>query len=82
MTFLEVVKKMRQNLKTKSKHKFTYKPLTSDISNLAGRQLGLIFAEKVPLVSQSSYPIIVYSVSKYRPHLSHFWENVIFAIPT
>ena len=25
--------------------------------------------------------IQVYSVAKYRPHLSHFWENVIFAIP-
>ena len=73
---------MRQNLKTKSKHKFTYKPITSDISNLEGGQLGLIFAEKVPLACQNSYPIIVYSVSKYIPHLSHFWENVIFAMPT
>ena len=27
-------------------------------------------------------PIIVYFVASYRPHLSHFWENVIFAIPT
>ena len=24
--------------------------------------------------------IQVYSVAKYRPYLSHFWENVIFAI--
>lgn len=58
-----MVKKIRQNLKTESKHKFTYKPITSDISNLEGGQLGLIFAEKVPLTSQNSYPIIVYSVS-------------------
>ena len=32
--------------------------------------------------SESLYPIIVYSVAKYRPDLSHFWENVILAIPT
>ena len=36
----------------------------------------------VPLASQNPYHNIVYSVAKYRPHLSHFWENVIFAIPT
>ena len=27
------------------------------------------------------YPIIVYSVANYRPRLSHFRANVIFAIP-
>ena len=43
---------------------------------------GLIFAGYVPLASQSSYPIIVYSVASYRPHHHHFWENVIFVIPT
>ena len=37
--------------------------------------LGLIFAGYVPLVSQSPYPIIIYSVANYRPHLSHFWGN-------
>ena len=47
-----------------------------------GEVLGLIVAEYVPLPSQSPYPIIVYSVANYRPHLSHFWENVIFAIPS
>ena len=26
--------------------------------------------------------IIVYFVANYRPHLSHFWANVIFTIPT
>ena len=26
--------------------------------------------------SQSPYPIIVYSVANYRPHLSHFWANM------
>ena len=36
----------------------------------------------VPLASQSPCPIIIYFVASYRPHLSHFWENVIFAIPT
>ena len=34
--------------------------------------IGLIFAGYVPLASQSPYPIIVYSVANYRPHLSHF----------
>ena len=27
------------------------------------------------LASQSPYPIIVYSVANYRPHLSHFRAN-------
>ena len=40
------------------------------------RVLGLIFAGYVPLASQSLYPIIVYSVANYRPHLSHFWANM------
>ena len=44
--------------------------------------LGLMFAWYVPLASQSPYPIIVYFLANYRPHLSHFLENVIFAIPT
>ena len=39
------------------------------------------FAGCVPLASQSPCPIIVFFVASYRPHLSHFWENVIFAIP-
>ena len=37
--------------------------------------LGLIFAGYVPLASQSPYPIIVYSVANYRPHISHFRAN-------
>ena len=45
-----------------------------------GRLFGLIFTGYVPLTSQNPYPLKVYSVAKYRPHLSHFWENVIFAI--
>ena len=38
--------------------------------------LGLLFAGYVLLASQSPYPIIVYSVANYRPHLSHFWANM------
>ena len=38
--------------------------------------LGLIFAGYVPLASQSLYPIIVYSVANYRPHISHFRANM------
>ena len=44
--------------------------------------LGLTFSRYVPQASQSPYPIIVYSMANYRPHLSHFLANVIFAIPT
>ena len=44
--------------------------------------LGLMFAGYVPLASQSPYPIIVYFLAYYIPHLSHFLENVIFAIAT
>ena len=42
-----------------------------------GGVLGSSFAEYVPLASQSPYSIIVYSVANYRPHFSHFSENVI-----
>ena len=38
--------------------------------------LGLIFAGYVPLASQSSYPIIVYSVANDRLHLCQFWANM------
>ena len=44
--------------------------------------LGLMSAGYVPLASQSPYPVIVYFLANYRPYLSHFLENVIFAIPT
>ena len=37
-----------------------------------GGLLGSIFAGCVPLASWSPYPIIVYSVANYRPHVSHF----------
>ena len=36
----------------------------------------------VLLASQNPYPTLVYPVAKYRSHLSHFLENVIFTIPT
>ena len=39
--------------------------------------LGSGFAGYVPLASQNSHPIIVYSLTNYRPHLSHFWANII-----
>ena len=56
---------------------------TDDPGGGGGRGvLGPIFAGYVPLASQNPYPIIVYSVASYRPHLSHFWANVIFAIPS
>ena len=42
-----------------------------------GGILGSSFAGYVSLGSQNPHPIIVYSVANYRPHLSHFWANVI-----
>ena len=42
-----------------------------------GGVLGSGFAGYVPLASQNPHPIIVYFVANYRPHLSHFWANVI-----
>ena len=47
-----------------------------------GGVLGLILDGYEPLAFKSPCSIIVYSVAKYKPHPSHFWENVIFAIPT
>ena len=47
-----------------------------------GGTLGSIFAGYVRLASQSPYPIIVYSVANYRPHLSQFCGNVNLVIPT
>ena len=41
-----------------------------------GWLLGLFFAGYVPMVSQSSYPIVVYFAAHCRPHLSHFWANM------
>ena len=42
--------------------------------------LTLIFAGYVPLASQQCpYPIIVCSVANYRPHLTHFWSNMLFS---
>ena len=46
-----------------------------------GGVLELIFAGYVPLASQSSYSITVYSMAKYKHHLSHLGKYVIFAIP-
>ena len=45
-------------------------------ANTSRGVLGLIFVRYVLLASQSPYPIIVYSVANYRPHLSHFWANM------
>ena len=47
-----------------------------------GGLLRFIFAGYVPLASQNPYPMTVYSLANYRPHLSHFAKKVIFAIPS
>ena len=57
-------------------------PKLEPVGGEGGGLLGLIFAGYVPLASWSPCSIIVYSVAKHKPHLSNFWENVIFAIPT
>ena len=41
-----------------------------------GGVFGSIFAGYVPLASPKPYPIIIYSVTNYRPHVSHFWANI------
>ena len=46
---------------------------------VGGGALGLIFARVCAVGLQSPYPIIVYSVANYRPHLSHFWANMSFS---
>ena len=46
-----------------------------------GGVLGLIFAGYVPLASQNSYLIIVYSVANYRPHLVTFGQLRSFRDP-
>ena len=58
------------------------KPICLRRPQRPGGLLGLMFAGYVPLASQSPHPILVYFLANYRPHLSHFLENVIFAIPT
>ena len=68
-----------------SNNKWRYRKLSVIISFGAlapwggggGGVLGSGFAGYVPLASQNPYPIIVYSVANCRPHLSHFWANVI-----
>ena len=48
-----------------------------DINSIpGGGVLGSIFAGYVPLAYPDPYPIIVYSVANYRPHVSHFWANI------
>ena len=54
------------------------------LSAPGGKGVGtwVMFAGYVPVACQSPYPIIVYLLANYRPHLGHFLENVIFVIPT
>ena len=51
--------------------------LSDGLNRPGGGVLGSGFAGHVLLASQNPHPIIVYSVANYRPHLSHFWANVI-----
>ena len=55
--------------------------LSAGMKQPVGGVLGSIFAGYVSLASQNPYPIKVYSVANYRPHLSHFWANRFFNVP-
>ena len=55
----------------------TAKRIGHERPRVGGGVLGSSFAGYVSLASQNPHPIIVYSVANYRPHLSHFWANVI-----
>ena len=55
----------------------TPESVTVMVNGTRGGVLGSGFAGYVPMASQNPNPIIVYSVASYRPHLSHFWANVI-----
>ena len=60
-------------------HSLTKSPIHHSIYLESGGRgvLGLIFAGFVPLASQHPYPVIVYSVANYRPHLyGHFGANM------
>ena len=46
-----------------------------------GEVLGLIFAGSVLLASQRPYPIKVYFLANYKPHLSHFFGKCNFCDP-
>ena len=59
------------------KSKVAAKMAAMSLNAGGGGVLGSSFAGYVPLASQNPYPIIVYSVASYRPHLSHFWANII-----
>ena len=39
--------------------------------------LGPVWLGMYLLASQNLYPIIIYFMANYRPHLSHFWANAI-----
>ena len=56
--------------------------LSAGMKQPVGGVLGSIFAVYVSLASQNPYPIKVYSVANYRPHLSHFWANGFLMFPT
>ena len=49
----------------------SFSVLNIAVAEKLGWVLRLIFAEYVSLASQSTYPIIVYSVANYRPHLPY-----------
>ena len=66
-----------QNVVWPEAHTFTLLHRTATPSQRGYRGLlGLIFAGYVPVASQRPYPIIVFSVANYRPHLNHFWANM------
>ena len=58
-------------------------PPRNEIKRLTRRQSSLLRKERSARgdgKEERGTEISVYSVANYRPHLSHFWANVIFAI--
>ena len=70
-----------RNFITMSLEYYIVKQASPIRSVIPGWLLGLIFAGCVPRASQNPFPIIVYSVAKYRPHLGQFLGKCNFRDP-
>ena len=69
--------KVKELQKLIVQNEIKYSRIHLSVIQPGGGLFGSSFAGYVPLASQNPYPIIVCSVASYRPHLSHFWANVI-----
>ena len=65
----------------KTAQKLNFIRLTNDEAGGGGGGTWVNVCWYAPLASQSPYPVTVYCLANYIPHLSHFLENIIFAMP-